>query len=128
MTSQQTRFLHTLLPCLNLCVFKKREDDGQVPGVEEWTPGSPSSFEESEVDSGSVAPWQVCGGCRSSAGPGPSSTDACHQGKNPAHPHGVLGKVYGDDVSHLCADRSEGTLLPHLQDRRLEFASPKCLI
>lgn len=119
MTSQQTRFFHTLLPCLNLCVFKKKEEDGQVPGVEEWTPGSSSFFEESEVDSASVAlagVWWL------------SFTDACHQGKKPAHPHGVLGKVYGDDVSHLCADRLECTLLPHLQDSRLEFAFPKRLI
>lgn len=78
-------------------------------------PGSPSSFEESEVDSGGVAPWQAgMWWLSSSPGPGPSSTDICPQGEKPAHPNGVLGKVYGDSVSHLCADRLECTLLPHL--------------
>lgn len=86
MTSQQTRFFHTLFPCLNLCVFKKKEEDGQVPGVEEWTPGSSSFFEESEVDSASVAlagVWWL------------SFTDACHQAKNLPIPMECSAKYMG---------------------------------
>lgn len=96
MTSQQTCSFRTLWPCLNLCVFKKRENGGQVPGVEEWTQAALLPLRSQRL---TAVVWplgrQACGGCRHPQGLVPPAQMFVLKARNLPIPMECLGKCMG---------------------------------